>query len=196
MFFDFKINTTPNKTNPQFVSSPCKVIKPLAIYPQEAPRDIQAPLAHRNITLLKENTSCPFTNDIHEVQENETFSGYGIKHYSGLGSYMGNLKEGKRTGEGKMEYINAKMSYEGSWDNDLPHGKGILTIPVHGQLIGQWINGLKEGFGKVLLNQGIVIMAQWKNNYPAKIDHVILPDRTYVNGSEKSSYARYLALFS
>lgn len=73
---------------------------------------------------------------------NGVLNGAGVVLYGGFGCYEGILKEGKRSGYGRMTYRNRKSQclnltesegiYLGKWRNDERHGSGLM----------RWRNGL------------------------------------------------------
>ena len=56
--------------------------------------------------------------------------------------YVGEYKDGKRDGKGKMlwKYDGSKYSYDGEWKKGKQHGKGTYTSP-DGTKKGEWKNG-------------------------------------------------------
>jgi 1-phosphatidylinositol-4-phosphate 5-kinase len=42
-------------------------------------------------------------------------------------SYIGDLKEGKRSGKGSMNYVNGD-TYNGDWVNDQKEGTGMFLV--------------------------------------------------------------------
>ena len=62
------------------------------------------------------------------------------------GSYDGDCKSGKASGNGKAVGIN---SYEGEFKNGLPEGKGKYTWSNGDYYYGSWKKGQKEGKGEL-----------------------------------------------
>ena len=92
-----------------------------------------------------------------------------IKIYEN-GKYEGIIINGKREKIGTMEY-NDGTKYEGEWNNDKQHGKGIFrAIPTnnnHLMLIkyeGDFVNDKKEGKGVAIYSNGDKYEGEWKNN--------------------------------
>lgn len=54
--------------------------------------------------------------------------------------------------------------YEGFWDRDQKHGKGITTYPDQSMYIGDQKNGIKYGRGKYVWSSGDSYEGGWKNN--------------------------------
>lgn len=63
-------------------------------------------------------------------------------------TYVGSFHLGKRTGLGRLTgYLDASNTqisyvYEGRFDNNLPHGKGRLSLPTRKPVEGIWEKGL------------------------------------------------------
>ena len=55
------------------------------------------------------------------------------RRYSDGSVYVGEFKDSKKHGQGKMTYKNGD-TYEGLWKNDLPNGYGIYTFSDGGGL--------------------------------------------------------------
>jgi hypothetical protein len=43
-------------------------------------------------------------------------------------SYSGEIKQGKRHGQGRLTFVSSPVVYEGSWENGLRHGHGVLYL--------------------------------------------------------------------
>lgn len=59
--------------------------------------------------------------------------------------YLGQFKDGKKSGHGKIIYAATGNFYEGDWINDLPHGKGKLTEASGNVYEGDFKEGRKTG---------------------------------------------------
>lgn len=93
---------------------------------------------------------------------------YGSLGYSSWSSYprentyLGELdQEGKRQGYGTISYFNGD-SYEGFWENDKPHGKGIYKWKIGGTYEGDFLDGQLHGFGKRIYSSGNVYAGQFE----------------------------------
>ncbi|HHT9126404.1 MAG TPA: MORN repeat-containing protein [Candidatus Brocadiia bacterium] len=74
-----------------------------------------------------------------------------IKYHDG--SYVGELSNDKRNGNGTMEYTNGDR-YVGNWSDDKRYGNGTYTW-VHGnKYIGGWNDGQMHGVGIVIYSNG------------------------------------------
>lgn len=60
--------------------------------------------------------------------------------------YQGTMKEGKRSGQGKVRFANGER-YEGSWNEDLPNGWGEVWFASGDYYQGDFVNGRMEGKG-------------------------------------------------
>jgi MORN repeat len=159
--------------------------------------EIHAPFNFRTPpkTLESHQVSVLRNNEIHVVQNGESFTGYGIKR-SNLGTYTGELKNSLPHGMGEMKYVDGKASYYGKWIEGNYHGLGTLDIPTHGQLKGFWANGTQQCYGKIILNNGITIDMHWKELHETKIIKVVLPDMTEITDEqEKKLFMPLVLLF-
>lgn len=60
------------------------------------------------------------------------------------GSYKrGNMKQGEMQGKGKFYYTVNRLTYEGLWSEDKPHGSGIEKYQDGGYYEGKFVNGKK-----------------------------------------------------
>ena len=107
-------------------------------------------------------------------------------HWSDRGVYIGQLKDDKPHGKGKMIYRDGGDIYDGEWKDGKPHGKGKMTYlngdvyegevvcrEPHGQGTYTWANGRKyegevvgrepHGNGKMTYPDGNVYTGQWKD---------------------------------
>ena len=66
----------------------------------------------------------------------ENFTQYGD-------SYTGDLKDGKRDGEGIFIYPNGDR-YEGEWKNDKRNGKGTYIYTFGKKYVGDWKDDKKQ----------------------------------------------------
>lgn len=119
-------------------------------------------------------------------------SGHAIVSNENGDKYIGDIKNGKKEGKGKLEYANG-WSYDGEWKNDMKNGKGKEVAPdytyegewkddkFNGQGInfeengsfynGEWKDGLKNGYGRSFRNYNIMPELKgihegiWKDNH-------------------------------
>lgn len=60
--------------------------------------------------------------------------------------YVGEFKDGQKSGRGKMIYASTGNVYEGDWAEDEHHGQGTLTEAATGNVFeGGWKHGKKHG---------------------------------------------------
>ncbi len=67
--------------------------------------------------------------------------------FSDGSKYIGDFRNGRREGKGKMIYAN-NSNYEGEWKNDVMHGKGIYSIDQGAKFEGQFKSGYRIEAGK------------------------------------------------
>jgi hypothetical protein len=79
------------------------------------------------------------------------------------GKYAGELRAGKRDGEGTHVYSWGGI-YTGQWKNDKKHGRGKICDKWGGNYEGDWVNDRKEGRGVNLWSNGRRYEGQWKND--------------------------------
>lgn len=114
--------------------------------------------------------------------------------------YVGNFKNGQKTGIGKIQFLNGTL-YEGNFLNDKYEGNGKLILPngciyegeFHNNVFdgkgkyiykdgkiyeGNFKGGLKNGFGKLSWNDSKYYEGYWVNNKPHGIGEFNLKGRT------------------
>lgn len=81
------------------------------------------------------------------------FNGKGIYKFSNGNLYEGEFKDGKMKGYGKIVYSSEgdlqKIDYEGQFENNLPHGKGVLRLENGSIYRGEFKEGKMCGKGKM-----------------------------------------------
>ncbi len=105
------------------------------------------------------------------------------------GEYTGNTRspewarEGCISGdcaEGKGVYVfkNREARYEGTFFNNLPHGRGTCKYANGDIYKGEWVAGKFSGFGSLVRFGGTEIKGYWKDgNYLGKVDQEKLVHR-------------------
>lgn len=81
--------------------------------------------------------------------------------YIGEDFYIGNLRNNKRHGQGKCEYLNGAV-YTGQFANDLPNGKGILCFADGTKYEGYFEDFEYSGKGKYIFSDGETIEGYFK----------------------------------
>jgi len=68
------------------------------------------------------------------------------------GRYVGEIRNGKPHGEGKLTYKDSdregRLSYDGSWQNGIQHGAGTMIWKSGSKYEGDWDNYVWNGQGK------------------------------------------------
>lgn len=76
-------------------------------------------------------------------------------------AYVGEWKDGVFNGQGTFEYADGSK-YEGKWKDGKPNGQGTLTYS-EGSYTGQWKNGKRNGQGVATLKAGGGYSGLWKD---------------------------------
>lgn len=63
------------------------------------------------------------------------------------GSYVGQMKDGKRNGKGVWKTLDNRESYSGDWVNDLMEGQGVYIWDNDDAYHGGWKAGKMHGYG-------------------------------------------------
>ena len=77
------------------------------------------------------------------------------------GEYIGEVLNGKRHGQGRMNY-NVGTVYEGTWANDRPNEQGILKFNRSHLYEGNFVNGKFHGWGRYQRKKDFY-EGYWKN---------------------------------
>lgn len=114
-----------------------------------------------NLMLNKIDILIDMMNSNHSQNENteEVIE----KIYDNGDKYIGQLKNGKKNGKGKMFYAD-KSYYDGEWNNDLKNGQGHQTLSNGDAYDGTFKNNLMEGYGNYTYKNGRTYEGQFANN--------------------------------
>jgi len=77
--------------------------------------------------------------------------------------YVGQYKDGKRSGEGKYTHANGEI-YDGHWENDKRNGRGTNTWVSGAKYVGECKDNKRSGEGKYTYADGDVYDGHWDNN--------------------------------
>ena len=78
------------------------------------------------------------------------------------GSYIGQSKDGKPHGKGKMVFANGD-EYDGGWKDGKMHGEGVCEYANGSVYKGAWENGKMNGRGEVVFANGNKYEGEWKH---------------------------------
>ena len=81
--------------------------------------------------------------------------------YEQMGTYTGQMKNGKREGLGIQTWTN-NSKYEGFWKNDKANGLGRLVHSGDEFYEGEWENDMIHGFGEYTSPNGARYIGQWR----------------------------------
>ena len=104
------------------------------------------------------------------------------KIYPNGEKYIGEFKNGKRHGQGTLEYSIWKK-YVGEWKDDKRHGQGTLInkLYIESTYVGEWINDKKNGYGIITFVDGPIYDGEWKDDKENGKGTVTLQDvKTYI----------------
>ena len=87
----------------------------------------------------------------------------GIIRYENGNYYIGEDKDGKRHGKGKLYSKNGDLLYEGDYINDKPEGNGKRIYDEHIYYIGQFKEGKRHGKGKIYKNNKLAYEGDFIN---------------------------------
>ena len=82
--------------------------------------------------------------------------------YVDKSSYDGFYKDDKRNGQGTLTFLNGSI-YEGSWKDDLANGTGVIRFNNGDVYEGEWIDGETDGTGVFTWSNGDKYEGDWKN---------------------------------
>ncbi|MBW2502395.1 MAG: SH3 domain-containing protein [Deltaproteobacteria bacterium] len=97
--------------------------------------------------------------------EGDCTNGYGTAVLPYGGKYVGEFREGVRAGSGSMAYPDGAR-YEGSWQNDRPHGKGTLFSAGKFEYKGEFAKGARHGQGTLKIIGGKTYEGEWQDDAP------------------------------
>jgi hypothetical protein len=114
-----------------------------------------------------------FAEDVIYDQESEFVSysgqvlngqrhGCGVLKWKSGQRYTGQFESDRRSGLGKLADVEGKLIYEGSFDNDVFSGFGILTSEDGSVYKGDFAVGLKEGVGFQTWPNGEKYVGEWQ----------------------------------
>lgn len=79
-----------------------------------------------------------------------------------LGTYVGDMQNGVKHGNGTWQINNGKK-YTGDWSNEMRHGYGEYTLPNGEYYKGMWSNSVRHGHGIYRYPNGDIYTGMWKN---------------------------------
>lgn len=83
------------------------------------------------------------------VFKQNRISGLGEIHYSQLEGYNGHFRGFLRHGPGLYWHNGLKLTYEGNWQDNQLHGKGVLKLLGKWTYDGQFVRNKKHGSGRL-----------------------------------------------
>lgn len=108
------------------------------------------------------NISLQIKSRKNRKSKRDLYTGYTKRTYKNGNIYEGNLVNDKRVGFGKIIYSGYKSKYEGSWRNNMVHGKGKFeSDKVFYE--GEWYYGKYHGKGKLIVKNEHTYDGEFKN---------------------------------
>lgn len=98
----------------------------------------------------------------HKYKAPTADAGQVVKTYSSGSVYVGQMKNGKREGQGTMTFASGDV-YIGEWKNDLKNGYGIYTWSDGDVYEGEYKNDKRNGHGKYTWPDGDVYEGEYKD---------------------------------
>jgi hypothetical protein len=85
------------------------------------------------------------------------------------GDYVGELKDGKKNGNGKMMYADGRV-YDGAWKDDEKNGQGTMLTPHRDGVRsafynGTWVKDLENGQGSMIYANGDYYNGNWRYGF-------------------------------
>ena len=90
--------------------------------------------------------------------------------------YVGEFREGVRTGRGLMTFPDG-TKYIGDWLDDNPHGQGTLSAVGKFEYKGEFVNGVRHGHGTLETVDGRKYVGQWQNDVPHGEGKITYPNK-------------------
>jgi SH3-like domain-containing protein len=97
--------------------------------------------------------------------QGDCINGHGTAVLPDGSRYVGEFREGVRSGRGSMTYPDG-TKYVGDWLHDEPNGKGTLISIDRFEYTGEFVNGVRQGQGTLETADGKKYEGQWRNDAP------------------------------
>jgi len=82
--------------------------------------------------------------------------------YDSGDTYKGEMKDGKRNGEGTYTWASGS-TYVGEWKDGKRNGQGTMTWAYGDKYIGEWKEGKENGQGTKTYDGGSIYVGEWKD---------------------------------
>lgn len=132
---------------------------------------------------------------------NGVIEGKGHMKFTNYDIYKGNWVSGKMEGEGTFLFYDSKCdrhvaSYMGQFKNSKFNGTGKMNYSDGTVYYGQWKNGLREGEGQLYFHSGRIISGLWHNDILPQGTCIEANGNRYVGQlSNECQYSGYGTLF-
>ena len=84
----------------------------------------------------------------------------GVQTFENGDIYTGSFLDGKKDGHGLLT-TRSKRTYDGGWENDVPHGFGVNTFPNGKIYKGEYKLGRPYGNGQWIYSDGKTYSGTW-----------------------------------
>ena len=122
--------------------------------------DVLLGLNHQGLEVtLKQSKRLKLSQDTAPINNNKKIETINYDN----GKYIGELKDGKRHGQGTYIWADGNR-YEGEWKNNLKEGHGTETWANGNRYEGDYKNGKMEGHGTYTWADGNRYEGDWKND--------------------------------
>ena len=101
------------------------------------------------------------------------------------GTYIGELRDGKRHGIGSMVYSDGS-AYAGNWEDDQKNGKGTEIYSNGSSYDGEWKDGKWNGYGKMTFTNGMLYEGEWKDGKENGQGIFTVSDKYVIEGEFKN----------
>jgi hypothetical protein len=109
------------------------------------------------------NSRCPqFQDRLEAFRNGSPWNGHGEKKFIN-GSYVGNFRDGKRVGKGRMQFSNGD-EYDGEWYDDFMHGRGTYKS-TNGSYVGNFRDGKRVGKGRMQFSNDDEYDGEWYDDF-------------------------------
>ena len=112
-------------------------------------------------SILIDGILSQIVNRMNSKRDGNKSSTSSAHNYVDGGVYVGELKDGKRNGQGTYTFADGAI-YVGEWKDDYQHGHGTYNYANGDVYVGEWKDG-KRSQGTYTFADGAVYVGEWKD---------------------------------